>query len=104
MADTSIQLPVSPSGLRNGGIVTIVTVDNTTWTALPPTTLLNRNAMAILNRSGQGIVLNYDNSTVGFVGVPIASGGERQYDITDAIVIYCKSELSSCTVIVEEIS
>lgn len=95
---------LSPSGLTVGGKVSIVSVSNTTWTPLPATPLLNRNAMSIINRSGQDAVLNYSNIVVGFVGVPLDDGGERQYDITDNIIIYAKMQTSVADLIVEEIA
>lgn len=95
---------ISPSGLKNGGRFTEVTIDDTTWTALPPTALTNRNAIGIQNRSGQAIKVGYDPLAAGYVGMEISDGEERQYDITDAIVIYAKSSTSSCSINVEEIS
>jgi hypothetical protein len=97
-------ISTSFSGLNIGGKVSVVSINNTTWSALPPTALADRNALAILNRSGQEIVINYDNTTVGYVGVPISDGAERQYDITEVITIYAKSQTSACTIIVEEIA
>jgi 3-dehydroquinate synthase class II len=94
----------SPGGLRVGGKVTEVIINNTTWTALPLTALLNRNAIAIQNRTGQEIKVNYDNTEPGYVGIVIDDKSERFYDITDAIIIYAKSKISSCTVFVEEIA
>lgn len=95
---------VTVSGLTTGGKVTEVTIDNTTWTALPPSALTLRNALAIQNRSGQEMKVNYDNSVVGYVGMVIPDGGQRFYDITDSIVIYGKSATSSITINVEEIA
>ena len=94
----------SVSGLKNGGKVTEVTIDDTSWTALPTSALSNRNAMAIQNYSGQDVKLNYDNAIVGYVGVLLKDGNERFYDISDSIIIYAKSSSSSCTLIVEELS
>jgi len=93
----------SVSGLKNGGLVTVVTINNTTWTQIPATPLTNRNAMAIINRSGQEIKINY-SAVGGYVGVPINNNNERYYDIKDTIVLYAKSSSSSCDVIIEEIS
>jgi len=94
----------SPSGLINGGLITEVTLNSSTWTALPATPLSDRNALAIQNYSGQDIKINYDNSAVGYVGVLIKNESERNYDVKDTIIIYAKSSTSSCTVTVEEIS
>lgn len=94
----------TPSGLTTGGKITEILIDNLTWTALPASPLAFRNALAIQNFTGQIIKLNYDNTTVGFVGVQINDGSERFYDITDQIVIYAKSQTSAVTVFVEEIA
>ncbi len=93
-----------PSGLNNGGKITVVTINNTTWTALPVTALADRNALSIQNDSTQNIKINYDNGVSGYVGITIFPNGERFYDITDDIIIYAKSETSSCEINVEELS
>lgn len=94
----------TPSGLNIAGKVTEVTIDNTSWTAIPATALTDRNALGIQNRSGQAIKINYDNTVVGYVGMEISDGEERQYDITDAITVYAKSQTSSATINVEELA
>lgn len=94
----------SLTGLTVGGLVTVVTINNSTWTALPATALANRNQINIQNESGQNIKLNYDNSVSGFVGILVKNETERQYAIRDTIVIYAKSESSSCNITVEELA
>lgn len=95
---------VSPSGLRNGGLITAVNLSSGVWTALPPNALPGRNAICIQNISGVEIRIQYDNSVSGYFGVTIASGAERFYDITDAIQIYAKASAGSPIIVVEEIS
>lgn len=97
-------LPVYPSGLRNGGRITEVTINSTAWTALPPTPLTARNALAVQNYSGQTVKINYSSSIAGFVGIIVPDQSERQYDITETIVVYGKCESGSVSLIVEEIS
>lgn len=92
------------SGLRNGGRVTEVTLNPTTWTALPATPLVDRNTIAIQNVSAEEIKINYNSGQAGYVGIVVSSGSERTYDITDAIIIYAKSISSVVTINVEEIS
>lgn len=92
------------SGLNVAGKVSEVTINPTTWTVLPATALTNRNAIAIQNRTGQEIKINYDPLTVGYVGIVIDDKSERFYDITDNILIYAKSKTSSCVVFVEELA
>lgn len=95
---------VSPSGLRNGGLITSVTLSSATWTALPPTALAGRNAICIQNISAVEIRLQYDNTVVGYEGVSIASGAERFYDVTDSIILYAKASAGSPVITIEEIS
>jgi hypothetical protein len=94
----------SVSGLKVAGKVTEVTINDTTWTALPAAALANRNALAIQNYSGQLVKINYSNSVSGFVGAHLPDGQERFYDITDAIVQYAKCESGTATIVVEELS
>lgn len=95
---------VSISGLSVGGKVTEVTLNPTTWSALPATALLNRNAINIQNVSGEEIKINYSSGISGYVGMVIGSGSERSYDIQDDIVLYGKSISSVVTINVEEIA
>jgi len=94
----------STSGLKTGGRITEVTVNSSTWTALPPTALVNRNALAVQNTSGIEIKVNYDNSEPGYVGMVVADGVERFYDIKDTILIYGKSSGADATLNVEELA
>jgi hypothetical protein len=94
----------TPQGLTTAGRVTVVSINNSTWTALPATALTNRNQINVQNNSGESIKLNYDNTTVGFVGMIIRNGGERQYSITDDIVLYAMSETNTVDIEVEELS
>lgn len=93
-----------PSGLTIAGRITIVSINNLTWTALPATALANRNAICILNTSAVEIKLQYDNTTIGYVGVPLAVTNQRFYDITDDIIIYAKSSAGTVDITVEELS
>lgn len=95
----------APSGLRNGGLITEVTLNSSTWTALPATALADRNAVAIQNNSSIDIKINYSSGISGYVGMRIAAnGGERFYDIKNNIVLYAKSQSGTPTITVEEIS
>ena len=104
VATLSGTVDARPAGLTVGGLITQVPVNSTTWTALPPTALLNRNALSIQNISGTDIKINYNNATVGYVGVTIASGSERFYSITDTIIIYAKSSSGTPTIQTEELA
>ena len=93
------------SGLRNAGRISVVALNDTTWTALPLVPLTARNAICIQNESGIIIKTNYDNAEPGFVGMSIGgSGGERQYDITDTIIIYAKAQSGTPSITLEELS
>ena len=94
---------VIPS-LRTSGRVSVVTLNASTWVALPVTALAGRNALSIQNFSGTDIKINYDNSVVGYVGMTIENGVERFYDITDSIIIYAKASSGTPDINVEELS
>lgn len=95
----------TPSGLKNGGRVTEMTIDDTAWYPIPASPLANRNAISVQNRSGHEIKFNYVNS-VGYIGMVVPDGYERHYDITDAVIIYARAIAGSgtITITVEEIS
>jgi len=94
----------SPTGLKLGGRMTAVTLNSSTWTALPPTPLENRNAINIQNYSGSNIKLNFDNTVPTYDGIQMNDQVERNYDIKDSILIFAKSEVSGAIIWVEEIS
>lgn len=99
----------SLSGLKIAGRVTIVSINDATWTALPPGGALTlRNAICIINTSTVEIKVNYDFPVLlpaGYVGVPLEpNGNQRFYDITPAIPIYAKSFLGTVDITVEELS
>lgn len=94
----------TPTGLKNGGRVTEVTLSDSAWTALPPGgALLNRNAINIQNYSGSQIKINY-SVVAGYVGAIINDNSERNYDITEHIQLYALAEIGAPLVIIEEIS
>ena len=94
------------SGLTIGGRVSVVTINDTTWSPLPLVPLDNRNAIGIQNTAGFEIKLQYDAATVGYVGVKMGIEGERYYDITESIPIYARSApgSGSVQVVIEEIA
>jgi hypothetical protein len=104
VSGSNISGSFTQSGLFNGGRVTVVSLNDTTWTELPAPPLANRNAISIQNTSGGNIKLNYDPLIAGFVGVLVTSGGERMYVITDSIPVYAKCELGTASIVVEELS
>jgi hypothetical protein len=96
---------ISPSGLKNGGRITEVTLIANQWTALPPTPLTNRNALGIQNQSGVDIKVNYPPLPDAYIGWIIPPADSKLYDVTDNIVIYGRpSGNDDVIVIAEEIS
>lgn len=94
----SITGTFTPTGLTIAGLITTVTIDDASWTALPATAQPNRNQLNIQNVSGVEIKIQYDPLTAGYIGVTIADGSERQYAIRDTIVIYAKAAPGSGSV------
>ena len=64
----------------------------------------NRNAMSIQNTSASEIKINYDSGIGTYSGVIIASGNERQYDITANVIIYAKAQSGTPVILIEELS
>ena len=96
-----------PTGLNVGMRVTEVTLSSTAWTALPTTALTNRNYLGVQNLSGIEKKINSDSIDAlpaGYVGVVVANGVSRMYDIQTDITIYAKAASGTPTVIVEELA
>lgn len=100
----AIEGSFAPSGLKNAGKITTVTIGDSVWTPIPATPLTDRNAMSIQNLSNVNVKINYDNSVSGYNGIEIKSGFERYYDIKDTIILYAKSESGSVQLVIEELS
>ena len=94
-------ITTSSNKLSTSGVVTEVIVNDTTWTPLPVSPLTSRKVIAIQNESGQTCKLNYDNFTLGFVGIYLKTGCERQYD--SSVVIYAKCATGTATLVIEEV-
>lgn len=93
----------TPSGLTTAGLITEMTIASGSWTDLPATPLVNRNAITIQNPSAIAIKVNFAEPA-GFTGIEIAAGGERFYNITDNIIIKAKSASGTPTLNIEEVS
>ena len=91
------------TGLKLGGKVTITPINSTGWTKVIDPPLTGSNQINIQNESGQLVKLNYINS-VGFEGVYLKDGMERQYSIAGNIIIYARCESGNCNIIVEELA
>lgn len=97
----------SPVGLTTQGLITVVTLSSTSWTALPPTALTGRNAVAVQNQSSVEMKVQHSSgSGGGYVGMVVpALTGERFYAITDDIQIYGRlASGADQDVVVEELA
>ena len=95
---------VRPQGLRGAGKVSLTELNSTTWLALPVTPLQNRAMLAIQNDTNKDIKINYNAETVGYIGVLIAKGTERIYQIGDNIVLYGRTKTETALIVTEEIA
>ena len=93
-----------PSGLTIGGKITEVTLNSTTWTALPATALVDRNGMGFQNDNGIKIKVGFDNTEPGFVGWSVNANGEFFIDVSDSIISYAKAESGAPTLTVMEVA
>jgi len=101
-ANVSGTINSRPSGLNIGGKITVFTINDSSWTPIPSGgNLAQRNALSIQNTSGNQIKIQYDNTTVGYVGVQINSGNERFYAVSDSITIYAKAESGAGTITIQ---
>ena len=95
--ENSVTVPSGP------GLFTAVPITNTGWTALPATPLSGRVAIAIQNKTGQNVKVNFQQPA-GYVGMELEDNDERNYDLTDGLIIYAKSEDSNVELWIEEIA
>jgi hypothetical protein len=100
----TITAAYAPSGLRNSGRLSFVTLNSTSWTALPATPLPDRNGISIQNQSNVEIRIQYENTDPLYRGVKLSPDAERFYDIKDTIIVYAKAASGTPEILVEEIS
>lgn len=93
-----------PAGLNTGGKITEVTLNSSTWVALPATALTGRNGMGIQNPNGIEIKLNFDNAQAGYVGWIVRPNGETFMDIKEGVVIYAKAQSGTPIVVIMEVA
>lgn len=93
-----------PSGLKTKGLITEITLNDTTFVALPTTALTGRSAIGIQNPSGIIIKLNFIVSPGGFIGWNIGPAGEFYTDITDAIEVFARATSGTPTITIMELS
>lgn len=92
----------TPSGLRVKGLITVVSIDDTSWTALPAAPLTvpsSRNAIGIQNCTNNEIKLNFtDGIGGGYIGWKIPPNSEFFTDITSDVIIYGRAESGAGTI------
>lgn len=101
--ETSVRVSDENETLNIGGVISSVTLNATTWTALPTIAFPYRKTISVQNQSSGQVKLNYNPSTPGYVGVAIPKDGERVYNLSPAVMIYGKCASGTATVIVEEV-
>lgn len=101
---TQTEGEIISSGLKLGGAVDEVDIDDASWTEVSPTPIIGRNQINIQNESGQLVKLRYDDTEPTFKGVYLKSGVERQYTIQGAIKIYARCETGTAKLVVEELA
>lgn len=108
----------TPGGLKNNGKLTTVELISTGWRPLPATPYVHTNGkvrafIGIQNRSGQAIAIAFpdddgtapsDGSFAFADGWYVQDGGEIGFDVSDGVVIYGRSESSTCEVKTKELA
>jgi hypothetical protein len=92
------------SGLKIAGKISVVTINDATWTPLPAVALTNRNAILIQNQTNVQCKINYNQSEPGYVGIWVNGNGELYRDIKDTISIFARSSSGNIDLIIEELS
>lgn len=93
---------IRPSGLTIGGRVTVTTL-TTTPSALPVTPLTDRNTMSIQNQdTSNDVIINYVSSFS--EGVIIYAGGNKEFAISDSIVVYGRAVSGTAKISIEELA
>ena len=101
---TSTRGAVNIDGASVGGKFTEVTLSTSTWKALPAVSLVGRRYLAIQNKSGLEIKVNWDNTETDYKGMVIDTGAERFYDVAAGVVLYAKSASGTPTINIEELA
>lgn len=96
----------SDTSAKIEGKITVISINEFGWTAIPATPLTGRRALNIQNPSGSTIYINYDNAAPANQGIKVASDGERSYDAKDSIQYYARASTGAgaVNITVEEIS
>lgn len=108
-APPATSLPLDSFDLQGigEGKITVVALNDSSWTPLPAIALPGRKAMGVQNVSGFEMKLQYVVSPdPGYVGLKVAPGSERYYAYTDGIAVYGRLAPGSGTasIIIEELA
>ncbi len=103
-ASTTVSGSVAIEGYIAGKL-TLVEINDTTWTAIPVTPLADRHAVSIQNRTGQSLYYNWEASDVDAVykGWVVPNGYERSWPVQIGAVLYFKSTSGTVKLMVEEL-
>jgi len=83
----NIDASLPPSDLESGR-VSIVSVPDSSWVALPTASLSGRVSLAVQNQSGVDLEVKYVNTGSFGTGMLIATGSERGYDLPEGVILY----------------
>lgn len=96
---------IRATGLINGGKITPVTINDSTWTEIPPNSLDDRNSFVIYNLSGQECKWAFSDSP-GNEWLPMVTDERLVMDIKDtqANKIYMQSTTGNVEIKVLELA
>jgi hypothetical protein len=87
-----------------GGRITLVTLTNAAWTAIPAVAVANRQGLGIQNLAGNSVRLNWTNTAPAGEGILLGDGSERYYSVKASATLYGRfTTLASGVVTVEEL-
>ena len=88
----------------SGGKISVVTITNTAWTAIPAVAATNRQGLGIQNIAGGAMRLNWDNTAPAGEGIILGDGSERYYSVRSSATLYGRfTTLASGLITVEEL-
>lgn len=92
-------------GLSVAARITVVSLSETQWTALPALPLSGRSSVCIQNQSGttEAMLLNYSSSAPA-EGIRIEDGGFRALSLGDGVTLYGRMVVGNGSVAVEELA
>lgn len=105
IVEGSIEGELVPSGLRNGGKITLTTINDSSWTPILVAAEALTNQINVQNFTGSEVKVNHDfygPLPAGYEGMRIPSNTERFYQVNGAFRMpYVKAEPGAGTVVIE---